>query len=133
VQRIGDGASDVDLGGEVIDDLRAQRREPARNGLGVRHVHHLQAGAFAERPREVGARALRQVVDGDHLVARPHQRVDEMRGDEARASGDECAHGASLFRFGCRISHGSVAERASYGLRPGQAFTERQIRRRESR
>ncbi len=74
---------DVGLRGEVEDD----------GGAGG--VDAVPDVAVDEGRRRVQVLALAggEIVDDDHLVTPLHERIDEVRADEARTSGDDRAHG----------------------------------------
>jgi hypothetical protein len=48
-------------------------------------AHQLEAAVLQER-QDVLARAGEEIVDAQHLMALPNQRLAQMRADEARAA-----------------------------------------------
>ena len=76
------------------DQLGTRGRERLRDRLAIAHVHDAKVGAGRECMFEVRLLAGREVVDHGHPVAPGDQRVDQVRADEAGASGDEAVHRA---------------------------------------
>ena len=75
----------VGLRGEVEDDVGARRASmPSRMSRSTNVAAGVDVLALAEG----------EVVDDDDVVAARDERVDEVRADEAGASGDDRAHDA---------------------------------------
>jgi hypothetical protein len=69
-------------GVDPVDELAYDRRRQHR-------VHHqVEAISFAEM-EDVGLRARREVVEGEHFPPLVEQALGEMRADEAGAAGDK--------------------------------------------
>src|SRR5438552_15591288 len=87
-QRIRSRARNQGLGGEMKDDAW---REPPANPqqlLAIADVGFDEFSAWVD----VDARAGREVVDDADLMTYSQQRIDQMRPDEARATGDQRPH-----------------------------------------
>ena len=92
--RIRDRAADVDLGGEVEDDLRPPLVEQVGDRGGVRTSDSTSSAPAPIAPVEVLPASAREVVDHDDVVAALDQRVDQVRADESGPAGDQGLHGA---------------------------------------
>ena len=92
-RRVEDRPADVDLRGEVHDDIGPGGRERPAQGAEVAHVDRVQLDAALQRVRDPWLRAAVQVVGHRDLGPAIEQRVDEMRSDEAGTAGDDHAHG----------------------------------------
>jgi len=80
--RVLDGAADVDLGGQVVDDLGLDVGQQAGDGVAVGDGDLLQRGVAGD----VLAAARGEVVQDGDLVAPGQQGVDEVGADEAGAA-----------------------------------------------
>ena len=114
--RVRDGAADVDLCGEMEDDLRLPLGEQVGDRGCVGDVRLDQLGARADRAGEVLPPSAREVVHHDDVVASRHQRVDEVRADESRSAGDQGLHGAGslVVRSGGAGSSQRIAPRCEF-------------------
>ena len=91
-RRVDDRLADVDLRGEVHDDVGPGGRERPAERAEVAHVDRMQLHAALLRLRDPRPRAAVQVVGHRDLGPAIEQRVDEMRSDEAGTAGDDHAH-----------------------------------------
>ena len=92
--RIGDRSVDVDLRGEVEDDVRVRACDDASQfwslNVGLHQCKSTCAHVIAaERMLEVCRNAGPEVVDANHLVAVGQEAIDQNRSDEPGRAGDQ--------------------------------------------
>jgi hypothetical protein len=91
-RRVGDRLAHVDLRGEMEDDPRLRLGDHVAQRAGVADVGLHEPHPALDRAREVVAPARREVVDHGDLVAALHERVHQVRADEARPACHDRAH-----------------------------------------
>ena len=87
-----DRIANVDLRGQVEDELGRSGGKDLRNGGSVGDVRDAQYRAPFDRLLKVRALAGREIVDHRHTVAAADERIDDVRADEAGAPCDETVH-----------------------------------------
>jgi hypothetical protein len=96
-QGLVDAVPDVDLPGQVEDDLGGHRGDDV-DQLRAGHVELDQLEAARCRgPHQVFPVAAAKIIDGDDVVACREQPVDQRRPDEPGAAGDHCPHGDTAY------------------------------------
>jgi hypothetical protein len=94
-RRLGHRPPHVDLGGEVAEQLRPDRREKLAHRRLVRDVRRVQLRSPLQRALEVLEPPCREVVDRVHGGALGQQSVDDMGADEAGSACDDGLHESS--------------------------------------
>ncbi len=88
-----DRAAHVRLGGEMEADLGVELRERGVDGGRVAHIALDERGRTVQILRLAGG----EVVEHEDGIAALHERVDQMRADEARAACDQGPHGRESY------------------------------------
>jgi hypothetical protein len=97
VQRVADAAADVDLCGQVVDDLGPRPgHHPGQLRPGQVDLGQLDPPG-GQRVGQVLPPTGRQVVDHRHLVPVAGQAVDHRRADEAGTARDQRSHAKVTF------------------------------------